>query len=270
MTNTDNAQVIVDTALRSAEHHELELGKYYVFNTPSGIADVDLTGDEFKASPSRKKGVTTVRDTASFLALYGKHADENTEVYADAERLLVTAVLDANTKDAARWGTHRLNLQLRTTDAWKQWLALDGKLMAQEQFAEFIEDHLPELREPTSAEMLEIVQSIQGVTKAEFQSGTRLSDGRRQFQYVETVAAKAGQKGQLTIPEVFTVGLLPFEGSEGYEITARFRYRIGNDGKLTMAYKLERPKDTQDAAFRDVVTAIGEDITVPVLNGTPA
>lgn len=269
MTNTDSTQVVVDTALRSAEPHELQPGKYYIVNTPSGVADFDLTGDEHKDTPSRKKGVTTVRDTASFLAYYGKHADENSEVYADTERLTVTAVLDANTAAAPRWGGHRLQLALRTTDAWQQWMALDGKLMGQEQFAEFIEDHLPELLEPASAEMLEIAQSIQGAVKAEFQSGTRLSSGERKLAYVETVTAKAGQKGELTIPETFVVGLVPFEGSEGYRLTARLRYRI-NGGPLQLGYKLERPADTLRTAFTDVVKAIGEAITVPVLNGTPS
>lgn len=263
------AQTIVDTALRSAEPHELELGKYYVVNTPSGVSEFDLTGDQYKDTPTRKKGTTTVRDAASFLDYYRKHSDDNTEVYSDAERLTVTAVLNANTASTPRWGDHRVQLALRTTDAWKQWTALDGKLMGQEQFAEFLEDHLPELLEPAAAEMLEIAQSIQGVAKAEFQSGTRLASGERKLAYVETIQAKAGQKGELVIPETFTVGLVPFEGSEGYKLTARLRYRI-NGGPLQLGYKLERPADTLRTAFLDVVNAIEDDIPVPILNGTPA
>lgn len=269
MTNTDNAQVIVDTALRSAEHHELELGKFYVFNTPSGIADVDLTGDQYKDAPTRKHGTTVVRDAVSFLAYYGKHADENSEVYADAEKLTITAVLDADTTDAARWGGHRLHLALRETEAWKQWIRCDGHLLSQDAFAEFLEDHLPELLEPTAAEMLEIAQSFQAAVKVDFQSATRLSSGQRQFQYVETQTSKAGQKGQLTVPEVFTIGLVPFDGSEGYKLTARLRHRITQDG-LKLGYKLERPDDIRRTAFADVVKAIGEEIDTPVMNGTPA
>ena len=263
------AQVIVDTALRSAEPAELTPGKVYAFRTPTGIERVDLTGDEYKDQPTRKTGTTTVRDATSFLAYYGKHADGDSEVYADAERLTVTAVLDANTATDARWEGHRLSLQLRTTEAWKQWMQNDGKLMAQEQFAEFLEDHLPELLEPAAAEMLEIAQSIQGVAKAEFQSGTRLASGERKLAYVETVNAKAGQRGELVIPETFTIGLIPFEGSQGYKLTARLRYRI-NGGPLQLGYKLERPTDTLRTAYGDVVNTIDGDIEAPILNGTPA
>ncbi|UUU21686.1 YfdQ family protein [Streptomyces sp. DSM 40750] len=263
------AQTIVDTALLAAKPNELEAGKVYAWLTHRGVEQVDLTGDQYKDKPDRKRGTTTVRDAASFLAHYGKHADGDSEVYADAEKLTITAVLDADTADSARWGGHRLHLALRETEAWKQWIALDGKLMHQEQFAEFIEDHLPELLEPAAAEMLEIAQSIQGVAKAEFQSGTRLSSGERKLAYIETVTAKAGQKGELVIPETFVIGLVPFEGSEGYKLTARLRYRI-NGGPLQLGYKLERPGDIRRTAFTDVVDTISDDITVPVLNGTPA
>ncbi|MBP5931852.1 DUF2303 family protein [Streptomyces sp. LBUM 1479] len=269
MTDIDNAQTIVDTALRAAPPAELSPGKVYAFHTSTGVHKVDLTGPEYKDQPDRKAGTTTVRDSTSFLAYWAKHADTSSEVYADAERLTVTAVLDAHHPEAARWGGHRLHLALRETQAWKQWMHYDGKLMPQEQFAEFIEDHLPELLEPAAAEMLEISQSIQGVAKAEFQSGTRLASGERRLAYVETVTAKAGQKGELVIPETFVIGLVPFEGSDGYKLTARLRYRI-NGGPLQLGYKLERPDEVRRTAFADVVDAIGAEIDVPVMNGTPA
>lgn len=275
MTYTDpastngEAQTIVDTALRAAPPAELEIGKYYAFHTSSGVKTVDLTGPEHTGLPPRKAGTTTVRDAASFISYWTKHHDADSEVYADAERLTVTAVLDAHTADSARWSGHRLHLALRETTAWKQWLHHDGKLMNQEQFAEFLEDHLPELLEPSSAEMLEIAQSFQAAVKVDFQSATRLSSGQRQFQFVETQTTKAGQKGQLTVPETFTIGLVPFEGSEGYRLTARLRHRIGQNG-LTLGYKLERPDEIRATAFADVVTAIGAQIDTPVMNGTAA
>lgn len=266
---TDNAQTIVNTALRAAPPAELTPGKVYAFHTPAGVHTVDLTGDDYKDQPNRKTGTTTVRDAASFLSYWDKHHDDASEVYADSDRLTVTAVLDANTADGARWAGHRLHLALRETTVWKQWLHLDGQLQDQEAFAEFLEDHLPELLEPTAADMLEIAQSFQAASKVDFQSASRLSSGQRQFQYVETTTTKAGQKGQLTVPETFVIGLVPFEGSEGYKLTARLRYRIGERG-LRLGYKLERPDETRRTAFADVVKAIGEQIDTTVMNGTPA
>lgn len=265
----DGIQSVIDIAQQATAPHVLEIGKVHAFAVGGIVKTVDLTGDQYKDQPSRKTGTTTVRDAASFLAYWGKHSDGDSEVYADAERLSVTAVLDANTEaGGARWEGHRLHLALRKTDTWNAWLANDGKLMKQEQFAEFLEDHLAELLDPAAAEMLEIAQSIQAATKVDFKSATRLSSGQRQLEYVETMTAKAGQRGQLTIPETFVVGLVPFEGSDGYRLTARLRYRIG-DG-LTMGYRLETPGDTLRTAFADVVKALAEPIEQPVMNGSPA
>lgn len=265
----DGVQSVIDIAQQAAEPAELEPGSVYAFVTPSGVHKVDLTGPEYKDQPDRKTGTTTVRDAVSFLAYWTKHSDSASEVYADAEKLTITAVLDAHLASAARWGGHHLHIALRETEAWKQWMRCDGHLLSQDAFAEFLEDHLPELLDPDSATMLEIAQSFQAAVKVDFQSATRLSSGQRQFQYVETQTSKAGQKGTLSVPETFTIGLVPFEGSEGYKLTARLRYRITPDG-LKLGYKLERPDDIRRTAFADVVKAIGQEIDTPVMNGTPA
>lgn len=270
MTSIDNVQAVIDTATRAAGPSTLEPGKVYAFATPGGgVQKVDLTGDDYRDAPVRKSGTTVVRDVASFLAYFDKHRDQDSEVYADAERLTITAVLDADTADAPRWGRHRVTLSLRTTEAWNQWLARDNKLIGQEDFAEHIEDHLAELVSPPAAEMLEIAQSIQGTTKCEFQSGTRLQSGQRQLAFVETTTAKAGQKGTLEIPETFKIALTPFEGSTGYELTARFRYRIEGNG-LRLGYKLDRPGDVRQHAFADILASVSEAVGTPVMNGTPA
>ncbi|PBC80155.1 uncharacterized protein YfdQ (DUF2303 family) [Streptomyces sp. TLI_235] len=271
MTTVDNAQAIITTATRAASPSELEPGKVYGWLTPNGsVQQIDLTGDEYRDAPARKSGTTTTRDVASFLAYFAKHSDPDSEIYADAERLTITAVLDANMPGAARWGRHRLVLALRTTEAWRQWIERDGKLLDQAVFAEHLEDHTAELVSPPGAEMLEIAQSIQGATKAEFQSGTRLQSGQRQLSYIETTTAKAGAKGTLEIPETFEIGLVPFEGSAPYKLSARFRYRIENGGTLRLAYKLDRPGEVVKAAFADILAAVAEAIDQPVMNGSPA
>ncbi|MGH3587671.1 MAG: DUF2303 family protein [Pseudonocardia sp.] len=269
MTDIDNVQTIVNTAVRSTAPAELEPGRIYAFNTPTGVHKLDLTGPEHTGIPSRKSGTTVVRDTASWLTYWAKHADADSEVYADAETRTVTAVLDAHTAGGPRFGGHRLALQLRLTDAWSAWRQHDGQLLPQASFAEHLEDHLPELLEPDAATMLEIAQSFQATTKAEFTSGVRLQSGERQFVFKEEARASAGRKGELTIPETFIVGLVPFEGAQGYRLTARLRYRI-HDGQLRIGYKLERPMDVLTEAFADVRQYLDEHIEVAVMNGSPA
>lgn len=269
MTDIDNVQTIVTTATRAAAGQLLEVGHVYAFSTPGGVQRVDLTGEEYKDQPSRKTGTTVVRDSAAFLAYYGKHHDANTEVYSDVEGLSVTAVLDANTADSARWGGHRLTLGLRTTKAWREWTGSSGKLMTQDDFAEFLEAHLPDLVDPDAATMLEIAQSIKASTKGQFESGSRLQSGARRLVFTEETTAKAGSRGQLDIPEVFKIAVVPFEGAIRYSVNARLKYRI-NRNELTIGYLLEQPEERVAAAFEEVVGLIAEGVDTPILNGTPA
>lgn len=269
-TTTDGTQAVIDIAQQAVAPVPLALGAVYAVRGPGGTTTkLDLTGEQYRDAPTRKTGTYTFRDAASFLAYWGKHSDEDSEIYADVEQLRITAVLDAHTPDGPRFGQHRAHLSLRHTPAWEQWIRQSGRLMDQEPFANFLEDHLPELVTPDAATMLEVAQSIQAATKGEFQSGTRLTSGERKFVYTETIAAKAGQKGELTIPEVFVIGVRPFEGADAWTLNARFRYRL-NGGGLQLGYKLERADDVLREAFAAIVKQVDDQVTVPVLNGTPA
>lgn len=249
---------------------ELALGSYYAVPTSDGdVRQIDLTGDQYRDQPRHKQGTITVRDVDSFGAYWRKHADADSEIYASRADQRVVAVLDAHTETSARWQQHRLHLALRHSTAWGAWSLLDGKYMDQENFAEFIEDNRADIADPPAAAMLEVVQSIQGTTKAEWQAGTLLANGQRRLSYVETTSATAGAKGSLEVPAEFTLRLPVFEGAQvADELLARFRYRI-NGGKLSLAYKLDRPADVVATAFDAIAEQIAAQLDVTVMRGTP-
>lgn len=259
---------VIDVAQTAAGPHEVELGKYHVILAGGQLQRIDLTGDQYQPLPARKAGTVSVYDVPSFLAYFKKHGDENSEVYADVQARTVTAVLDAHAVHGPRWGKHRLVLALRPTTAWTTWTNRDGDLMSQGDFAHFIADNLTDLIEPAAATMLEIAESFQATTKASFESSTRLASGGRKFAYSEDTDAKAGHKGDLTIPDTMRLALRPFEGSAPYDVTARFRYRLDKT-ELRLGFKLERPDDVLAAAFSNLRNEIDGDIEQPVLSGKP-
>lgn len=251
---------------------KLELGGYYVAASRDGeLHRIDLTGDQWRDLPRRKEGTTTVRDVASFAEYWGKHATAGeSEIYADRDRCTLTAVLDAHSSAEAHWGEHRLVLGLQFSEAFKAWRAHDGRAMDQEAFAEFLEDNRADIIQPPAAEMLEIATSLQASTKAEFQSAVALSNGQRKLSYVEDTSAKAGQRGDLTIPTEIVLGVQVFDGATVADrLTARFRYRIAN-GKLSLHYKLDRPADVIASAFEGVIHEVTDACQATVLRGTPA
>lgn len=282
MTDTDNAaEVIRELAFKAADPAELEAGAIYCYQTAGGPKIVSLQGDEYRDFPARKRGTVVVSDVDSFAHYYGRHADEDSEVFADIRQTTVTAVLDAHRRrgelpgideiSEPRWQEHRLVLKLEVTPEWAVWAGCDRKMMTQALFAEFIEDHIADINPSgpcTGADLLEMAQQFQAVNKVQFSSGTRLATGETQFGYTETIEAKAGQRGQITIPGAFELGIRVFDDLDPYKVKARFRYRM-NDGALQLGYHLDDPERKVRDAVSLVVAKVSEACGVTVMLGRP-
>lgn len=272
MTDSTEAQAIIDVARLSTTPHEVVPGSVYVVSTPGGYTTIDLTGDQYREYPRRKRGTVATVDVASFAAYHAKHADEGAEVFADLDAATVTAVLDAHTAGQARWQEHRLVLAMRKTQQWITWTSQNRVLMSQADFAEFLEDNAADIAPDgpvTAAELLEIAQEFQAHTKVNFSSGRRLQSGQTQFTYTEQIDATAGERGTLAIPSEFELGIRPFEDCDGYRIRARFRYRLA-DGALRLGYHLDDPAGKFRAAVNDVVEKAEDACGAPVMRGRPA
>lgn len=274
MIDASAVEAISSLADAASGSESLELGLYHVITSRDGkLHEIDLTGDRWRERPRRKKGTVTFSDVPSFLACWEKHAiNRFSEVYADRRALTVVGVLNANGSGHGDtdWADHREVLQLRHTDSFMAWANRSASPMTQVQFAEFLEDHRPDVIEPTAADLMELAQTFQATTKVAFRSASILKSGERALNYVEQIDATAGRDGQITIPDSFTLALKVFDGDEtAVEVTARLRYRI-NDGKLSMLFILDRLSEVVDAAFEGVVSAIDSSVGVPVLRGTPA
>lgn len=242
IADSNDTAAAIAAGVTLADPHELETQKVYGVLVPDGAAHKIVDPEQFLEGPRRAKG-TVAPQTVDDLARYVQRHDDTTQttVWVDADGQAVTAVLNDHPAGGAAWGDHRATLKLKPTPEWQRWVALDGKLVDQEQFAEHIELGLPEIVDPDGATMLEIAQSIEGSKSADFKAGHRLQDGSVAIEYVETTAAKAGQKGELDIPARFRLAIAPFLGEEPAEISARFRYRIRGSG-LVLGYLLERPE----------------------------
>jgi uncharacterized protein YfdQ (DUF2303 family) len=264
-----DVETIVRVAQEATDPAELEPGKIYAFVADGRVHQVDLTGDRYLDSPRRKRGDFTVRDVDSFLAYWHKHHDDESDIWADREALTVTAVLDAHGTEPG-WGEHRLTMRLRHTDSFTAWTEVSGRALSQQAFAEFIEDHRPDIRTPSAAELLELAQTFQATTKATFRQQSILKSGQRALQWVEQVEASAGRDGQITIPDQFELALKVFDGADVADaVTARLRYRI-NDGRLFLIFILDQIREVVDGAYQGVLDGVLAGVDVPVLRGTPA
>ena len=244
-------------------------GRALVFRELSGEPTIVET-EQWADRPHRTRRKVTVTDVAS-LVLYatGQAEARQLELWADEASATVVAVLNApEGPETPNWTDHRATLALRSSPEWRAWTEVSGKLLGQEELAEFVEDHSADIVRPEPAVMLELAQSFHARSKVAFEATRMLDSGRRALEYRETVEARAGRKGEIAIPATIDLALRPWEGCDAYRVSARLRYRI-SDGVLRIGVKLIDPDAVLRAAFGDVVDAVEGGTEVRAYRGKP-
>lgn len=203
-------------------------------------------------SPVRIRKHLILSTAISFIDYWQKFAGDNSMIFADLERNQFQAVFDYHLIDEPGHCDHTATLKLKHSKEWQTWLAANEKQFKQTDFAEFIEQNLPDIHEPIGAELLEVVRTLKANKKLAFKSGVTLSNGQVQFEYNETIDGQAGPKGELRIPEQFVLGLRVFHGEEPYRVTALLRWRIQDGGALTFFFSILRPERIIEDAFETV------------------
>lgn len=253
----DNTQAIIDAARLGVVATKLEtIGEFahYALPTTNGVLLGKISLETGFPAPLRKRGTVKVFDAVSFNAILADNAgagEATIYIYRDVDAPAIVGVLNGNTKEGAGWGDFRVEIGFRFTPQWKKWKAIDGQMLPQVQFAEFVDDNLGDIVTPTGADMLEIAQYLSATRSVDFKSGVRLSSGQIQLQNVENLEAKVGA-GQIAIPETITLGIAPVYGLPPFRVDARFRYRI-EGGKLKLGIKLQRTEDIMAAVVNDMV-----------------
>lgn len=279
-----DTDAIIEAARLGTELTPLDLGSIYAAPQADGSTKVidlatadhltrlDLVAKRDGEAPSRKTGHAQLTEAHSFGLHVNDHQQTGTTtLWGNRDRGTIIAVFNghqASADGAAGWGDHRATLTLQHTPEWVAWNRASGQMLDQEQFAEFLEDHVGDVREPDGAELLEVATSIQASIGATMKSAIRLDTGQVQVAYEETIQAQAGKAGALTIPTRVVLALTPFEGGQPYKVEARFRYRLAN-GALKLGVILDRPADVLKAAFADVVSTVENDTSCTVLSGVP-
>jgi uncharacterized protein YfdQ (DUF2303 family) len=242
---------------------------------PEGYQLRDL--ENMLMAPMRKQGTVTMQDPASFIDYVNTHKTGAARIYGTVEPSAFIAVLNDHDNKLPGWKDYRANYTCPKSKEWNIWTGSDKKAMGQVAFSEFIENNLVDIvvpadepKAPSGADMLQIATTFRAQKKVAFQSGTLLSNGQVQFQYVEDINGQAGPKGQINVPEKFFVGIPVFENGDPYKIEAKLRWRLQDGGALSMWYELVRPHKTQEAAFMDVWNLIGEQTGIKLWRGTPA
>lgn len=246
----------------------LDKGQIHAIPVPDDhtlrVFDLHDTDDE----PVRQRGWTVLRSPVSFVTFVKeKLADAGvvslgpSRLYADADDALVACIFNDD-----GWRDHGASVSLRLSRPWTEWCGIDGRLMEQDEFAEFLDNHRPDVSSPTGADLLEIVQTLQVHKDAHYSKASRLSNGEVQFTYNESVDGKAGRDQQTVIPSDVVLSIPVFEGAEPVDVPGFFRYKL-RAGKLHVGIKLLNPDRIRDAHFEAIVDTVGNEVGLAPLFG---
>jgi uncharacterized protein YfdQ (DUF2303 family) len=259
------AAVVADLAAHAQTPHELDPAKIHTIRDGARVVDLE----SYLERPRRKTGVYSPATVASLIDYVGEHSSAHTTLWVDKLASKVTAVINDHAESEPGWGDHRAVVQLQPSPEWKHWSSQDGQFLDQESFAEHLQDGIEEIRDPAAAIMLEVAESMQGATKADWKTATRLDNGEVSLAYHEQIEATAGRKAHLEIPQAFTLAVSPFYGEQPFALTARLRYRI-REGSLRIGYRLNRPHDVVMAVLDGIAERLRREAGCPnVYLGAP-
>jgi uncharacterized protein YfdQ (DUF2303 family) len=219
---------------------------------PDGSDDVVLLPQSLKLEsikrvtpPKRIEELVLLDDCESFCAYvnaykYGGDSDAATVIFARVSDsgAKLEAILDYHAAEPA-WCRHIARFNPQLTTEWQLWCAADRKPMTQVQMAEWLEENANLMVVPTGAELLELVQTLDGKSDVRFNSTVRLHNGANSLNYDEDVQVRgqvSTKNGTIELPREITAAIAPFEGAQPYGVRARLKTKI-EGRKLTLWFE---------------------------------
>jgi uncharacterized protein YfdQ (DUF2303 family) len=252
------------------------------------VLSVATLFDAYRQHPQRKSGQAVAQTFESFCNLVNRHKTPDSAIFADTnwQKPTLTAVIDYHEQKSAGLpanGKHRVHYAFPLSEEWRAWVASNGKPMEQREFAEFLEDRVPELSAPTEAEavlferefatrvatpaqVVELSRGLRVHVESKIKNQTTLQTGEGQIAWEEVHNGEDGKP--LKVPGIFLLSIAPFYQGDKIRIPVRLRYRPSG-AKIVWMYQIYRP----DQAITDHVSATLKDAArlteLPTFEGTP-
>jgi hypothetical protein len=211
--------------------------------------------------PESPGGTVHLHDADSFARYFRDHAGAPSRIYASTP--LATrhgaflAILDDHSgaidqgASPLRSRAWRAQYGPDFSASWQLWKGSDGKRMGQVDFAQFVENAMPDIVTPDGATLMEIVLNFEVSSAGHFASATRLQDGSARLQWRDDKALA----GQVLLPASLGLSMPVYDGRPPQPVSARLRYRLRDD-QLSLWYELVRPERVIADAFAELVAYV--------------
>lgn len=280
--------------------------------TTPEVVDLSRLFEAWRDRPATKRGTATALTLKSFVDLTNRHKTPHSVIFADTDwrKPSLLAVIDYHEKGATpvegeigevAAGTdpigeiagtyaprpdnlkHRIAYAYPLSDTWKAWIAQNGEMMSQGDFAAWIEDHIADLSSPEDAEkiwlerdlqttvatpsaLIQISRGLQINVEAKVKNVVTLQSGAAQIAFEENHLGNDGKP--LTIPGAFLLQVAPFFGGDVVRVPVRLRYRVMG-GVTKWFFSMHRPDIYITQRLKDDIFYVARDTALPVYEGTP-
>lgn len=233
------------------------LGQFAV--VPDGFRVESL--EPFQDRPNRHEASPRFVSIASLVEYLNRFANDWTMIAADAEKAIISCSIDGDTVEEPSFKRHNAMFTAQLSDKVRAWLDIGRRPLSQVEFGLFLEERAVDVVWPEAASVMDMVMKFDATKKVSFKSSMRLSDGSRQFQYVEDNDVRGG----VTLPDHFIILAPIYRGMEPQRIKFMVRYRI-EDGSLRFIVQMHDREEVMREAFERCVDSLktGVSLDLPV------
>lgn len=300
------AQTIIEQAAREAESRFTECEAHdgtdvQLLVARAGVTatDVQAIADKYATVPRSRAGKLRALDLGSFAGLVLRDYDHGSVVLVDVSGAGASfeAVLDyhrsiggfeAGERHGQRHGREVIVYAPELSDEWKAWTEQAGKPMTQGAFAEWIDEHLPDIADPghlasdpdsTAAKFGQVYgfsadqaygyatpERLQALSTgfqvregSVIKSAVNLASGEVQLQY-ETSHTDEGGK-PLNVPRRFLLSIPVFKREAAYLVPVKLSYRR-KAGAIEWTFELYRSDRFRDDAIEGMRGELSKLLTV--------
>lgn len=268
MTENTEAGTVAALAAKASGAHVVKTDDNREFLiVPSGFSEKEVS-DAYGlklAKPKYIKQTVTIETADSLVDYVNRYKGADTVLFAEISSNRIVALIDYHAPDQAAHVSHRAKLELPFSEEWQLWTKVSGKLMAQLEFARFLEENAADVRAPDAGELLDACRDLQVRRKVNFTKAVRTASDNENFEYAEETNATT-KKGDLELPTRFQLGLPVYFGDAEREVFAFLRWRL-DEGSLTLGIQLHRIEHVRQAVFKQIVLDVAARTSCPAVFG---
>lgn len=239
---------------------------------------LDFADDRLPA-PRRRRGESTHVEMASFVECTNrfKTADSTIWAYkAHNGEFTMTTVFNYHPAEvaepgAAGWGDHRAKYICPLSPAWIAWNRMSNKMVSQEEFADFVEEHGANVYEgedgyPKTIDLLELASNLR------IEQGIKVQRtyNRQTGEYTIVNTRENDETESTKLPRAIMLQLPVFDNGQTYKVEALMRCSTGSRGGAPkLGFTLQQATKIREDAILGLRNLAADETGLPVFAGKP-